>query len=340
MYKLQGRYDEAEPLYKKAVQLKEKILGKEHPDTLVSIGNLALLYRSQGRYGEAEPLLKQVLQLSEKVLGKEHPNTLGAIISLALLYHSQGHYAEAEPLYKQALQLSEKALGKEHPVTLDTQTSYAVLMINMRRNAAALRLFKQAEQRLLSRSFQELYSTATDRIRRTYLKTISRFQDFVLTLAATSPKIANQRYAANVILRWKQVYAQESAYQHRILHMSHDPEIMAMKAQANRLRSSLSQQMYHRQGGASIDTLWNGMNLVEQQIRHVAKRLKPDLEVVGADLDQVVGQLPQGSALIEFRMYKRYNFKLMSMMNFTLQSIFCHLISKPSSRSTSKIWGV
>ena len=32
------------------------MLGKEHPDTLISVNNLAVLYQAQGRYGEAEPL--------------------------------------------------------------------------------------------------------------------------------------------------------------------------------------------------------------------------------------------------------------------------------------------
>ena len=32
------------------------MLGKDHPDTLTSVNNLAALYQAQGRYGEAEPL--------------------------------------------------------------------------------------------------------------------------------------------------------------------------------------------------------------------------------------------------------------------------------------------
>jgi len=55
-----------------ALQLSEKVLGKEHPDTLLSINNLAGLYYYQGHYDEAEPLYKEVLQLSEKVLGIGH----------------------------------------------------------------------------------------------------------------------------------------------------------------------------------------------------------------------------------------------------------------------------
>ena len=68
---------EAEPLFKRALEAKERVLGKDHPATLISVSNLATLYDDQGRYSEAEPLYKRALEASERVLGKEHPMTLG-----------------------------------------------------------------------------------------------------------------------------------------------------------------------------------------------------------------------------------------------------------------------
>ena len=40
----------------------ERLLGAEHPNTLVSLNNLAGLYESQGRYDEAEPLYQRALE--------------------------------------------------------------------------------------------------------------------------------------------------------------------------------------------------------------------------------------------------------------------------------------
>ena len=52
-----GQYKKAEPLAKKTLEQAERVLGKEYPDTLMSVNNLGFLYSAQGRYGEAEPLL-------------------------------------------------------------------------------------------------------------------------------------------------------------------------------------------------------------------------------------------------------------------------------------------
>jgi tetratricopeptide (TPR) repeat protein len=105
-----GQYVAAEPLYKETLQL-SKVFGIEHPDTLMSMNNLAALYQSQGKYEAAESLFKETLQLWKKVLGLEHPNTLKSIDHLAALYRSQGKYEAAEPLYKEAPELKKKFSG-------------------------------------------------------------------------------------------------------------------------------------------------------------------------------------------------------------------------------------
>jgi hypothetical protein len=66
----------------RALTLAESSLGKEHPETLRTVDNLAALYRAQGRHGEAEALSRQALDASERVLGQDHPETLRRINNL------------------------------------------------------------------------------------------------------------------------------------------------------------------------------------------------------------------------------------------------------------------
>jgi tetratricopeptide (TPR) repeat protein len=110
-----GRYADAEHLYQRALAIREKVLGPEHPDVATSLNNLAMLYKNQGRYAKAEPLYQRALAIREKALGPEHPDVAASLRGLALLYRDQGQYAKAEPLYERALKIWKEALGPEHP---------------------------------------------------------------------------------------------------------------------------------------------------------------------------------------------------------------------------------
>ena len=74
------------------------MLGEEHPDTLISMGNLASTYMNQGRWKEAEELQAQELEICSRVLGEEHPDTLTSMGNLASTYMNQGRWKEAEEL--------------------------------------------------------------------------------------------------------------------------------------------------------------------------------------------------------------------------------------------------
>jgi tetratricopeptide (TPR) repeat protein len=111
-----GRYAEAEPLFLRALRIREQQLGPEHPDVADSLSYLANLYRQQGKYAEAEPLILRALRIREQQLGPEHPDVAYSLNLLANLYRQQqGKYAEAEPLILHALRIREQQLGPEHP---------------------------------------------------------------------------------------------------------------------------------------------------------------------------------------------------------------------------------
>ena len=56
LYRAQGQYAEAEPLYKRSLAIREKALGPDHPDVATSLENMARLYRATKREKEAEEL--------------------------------------------------------------------------------------------------------------------------------------------------------------------------------------------------------------------------------------------------------------------------------------------
>ena len=78
----QGKLDEAEPLHRRAMAGYEAKLGLDHPSTLTSVNNLALLLENQGKLDEAD---RRALAGYESKLGPDHPDTLTTVNTLANL---------------------------------------------------------------------------------------------------------------------------------------------------------------------------------------------------------------------------------------------------------------
>ncbi len=109
----QGRYAEAEPFARRALELAEREFGASHPTTTTTLHWLAVLYKAQGRYAEAEPLHKRSLAIREKALGPEHPHVATSLENYANLLRATGRTAEADKMEARAKAIRDK-LAKEN----------------------------------------------------------------------------------------------------------------------------------------------------------------------------------------------------------------------------------
>jgi len=121
IYCEQSAYDRALEWFQRALEIKEKILGSEHPDTAISYNNIGRAYSKHGAYDKALEWYLKALKIREKVLGTEHPDAAASYNNIGFIYDSQGAYDRALEWYLKALEINEKVLGPEHP---STATSY------------------------------------------------------------------------------------------------------------------------------------------------------------------------------------------------------------------------
>ncbi|GAB2566011.1 hypothetical protein Aab01nite_46800 [Paractinoplanes abujensis] len=116
----QGQADIAIRDFERVYEIREKQLGREHPDTLTSRHNLASAYQTVGRLGEAIEQQESVLADYVRLLGNDHPDTLAARNNLARAYRLAGRTTEAVDLHEQVVSASRRALGEP---ALDTLTA-------------------------------------------------------------------------------------------------------------------------------------------------------------------------------------------------------------------------
>ncbi|KAI9773494.1 MAG: hypothetical protein M1839_002076 [Geoglossum umbratile] len=146
LYADQGKPAEAEQMYQRALQGKEKAWGPEHMSTLDTVNNLGNLYADQGKLVEAEQMYQRALQGKEKAWGPEHTSTLKTVHNLGLLYADQGKLVEAERMYQRALQGKEKACGPEHTSTFNTVNNLGLLYADQGKLVEAEQMYQRALQ--------------------------------------------------------------------------------------------------------------------------------------------------------------------------------------------------
>ncbi|KAI9692806.1 MAG: hypothetical protein M1820_009354 [Bogoriella megaspora] len=123
-----GECKAAETCLRMSAEVRERVLGQEHPLTLLNVGDIGVALERQGKYGEAEVIQRQVLEKREKVLGLEHPDTLCSVAYLGSALCRQGKYGEAEVIQRQVLEKREKVLGLEHVDTLFSASELGVAL--------------------------------------------------------------------------------------------------------------------------------------------------------------------------------------------------------------------
>jgi TonB family protein len=109
----EGKYDEALPLAKRALALRETALGADHELVQGALLNLAEIYTTIKKYGEAQKLVERLLKTYEKTVGPEDAGTAILLDKLAFLAYVQGGFSKSEAAYKRALAIREKVFGQK-----------------------------------------------------------------------------------------------------------------------------------------------------------------------------------------------------------------------------------
>jgi len=70
-------HEEALGQHEKALEIRTRVFGSEHPDVAISYKNIGIVYHHQGNVGEATAKYTKAYRIFHKVLGPDHPESLG-----------------------------------------------------------------------------------------------------------------------------------------------------------------------------------------------------------------------------------------------------------------------
>lgn len=107
-----GLYDEARPLLKEALAIRERLQGRGDPEVAETLVRLGTLARLSGR-GDAVALFRRALAIRETALGPDHPDVADVLNNLGTTLAAQGSFEEAEAVLRHSLTLQEHLWGPD-----------------------------------------------------------------------------------------------------------------------------------------------------------------------------------------------------------------------------------
>lgn len=150
--RVRGRFGEAQPLHERALAIRQRAFGSDHPDVAVSVHDLAVLHVDQGRYAEARGLYERALAIWERTRGLDHLDVARTFNGLAIVHHNEGRFAEAQALHERVLEIRERILGPDHRDVALTVNNLGAVVWEQGRYAEAQALHERAlamQERLL-----------------------------------------------------------------------------------------------------------------------------------------------------------------------------------------------
>ena len=119
-----GQYADATVLFERALDLRTKALGPDHPDVADALDNLASARDVEGAVEQAAQLHERGLKIREAALGKDHPLVARSLHNLALVRIEVGDHEGAAAMQERAIRILEASVGPDH---VDLATTLAGL---------------------------------------------------------------------------------------------------------------------------------------------------------------------------------------------------------------------
>lgn len=92
----------------RSLEMRQRVLGPDHPDCAQSLNNLAALHTERREYETAEDMYEKALEIRKRALSPDHPSLAYTLKHLAMLYKRRVRHVLSSSSLSFSLLLAEK----------------------------------------------------------------------------------------------------------------------------------------------------------------------------------------------------------------------------------------
>lgn len=131
--------EEVEQACRQLLEIRERILGPEHPDTLNNMHGLACALRVLEKYEEAEQISRRELEILRQTEWNEGL-AVRAMMDLAIVLRHLGQLEEAETICREALGIQERIAPPDERHRIDTMHHLAFILSDQGKHTEAVKI--------------------------------------------------------------------------------------------------------------------------------------------------------------------------------------------------------
>ena len=263
-----GATTEIEGMYRRALAIQDRALGREHPSTALTLNNLGSMLALRGDYAQAEQMQRAALSTMEKVFGEQHPDTAAVLTSLSIALDRQGKIVESEASYQRAIEISRRSANPRNLLINTSNLGFA--LAKRGRYREALPYYKEAVE-----TVDFLYSQTrgySEETRATFLQQFSAIYRetirILIKLNQQHPGGGYDREALAIASRNQSRVFTEMMRQADVARFSGEPAFVRLRERRDQLQERVAQL---RQGRATVPvTLANARERVAELDRDIA----------------------------------------------------------------------
>ena len=335
IYRFEKKYKESEELYLKAIEVKEKKLGK-HPDLAHLKKGLAQLYMEMGKTTEVESLLQSAYDIDKRKLGENNPATLSIQQELANFHRFNAHPAMACELLYKVVEKKKEIYGETHPNYIQALEDLTLAQWEFNKISEAKVNYKTVIDNTLN-YINTFFNSLNDNEKTLYWeKTNTRLQRFY-SFAMANYKLNDESIDENLVsqlyttlINTKGFLLNNSSKIRNIIAASTDEDLKAtynkwLEAKENLNQAYQLSKEELTQEKVDIDSLKIKANNFERELSQKSALFKQEAENTIITNEAIQKQLKANEAAIEILQLNTYK------NGFTNTGTYVALIIQPTS---------
>jgi len=140
----EGRADEAEALYREALQIRIELFGSDHAEVATVVQNLAALDLARGRVDEALGAFEEAAGILARAWPEGHPDRATELNNWGMALFAADRLSDAEQRLREAMVMRERLLPPDHPHLAGSRNNLGELLHFAGRVDEAATLYQDA----------------------------------------------------------------------------------------------------------------------------------------------------------------------------------------------------